>query len=317
MSRLNYLPISLSTLVPETYVGLDLYKLEEPTSKFVLYRGSDYPIGAGEIERLRDHGIKRLFITKESRERYQAYLRTLAENDSSEAPVSARVGAMNEVVRDVLATSFSSNDTDATVAAVVKLGAMAADILSHDEFAAGDLFRVMYHDYATFTHVANVAMYSAVLAGELGVNQPELEQITIGGLLHDLGKLDISDKILSKPGRLDEDEYRIVKQHPTAGFRQLAHRPDLNQGQLMMVYQHHERIDGKGYPVGVTGPEIHPWAKICSVVDVYEALTSHRPYRTPMSRSQALELQHRDSGTAFDPEVLQCWSSIIQRDLPN
>ena len=317
MSQSDYLPISLSTLVPEANVGLDLYKLEEPASKFVLYRGHDYPIGAGEIERLRERGIKRLFISKGSREQYQAYLRTLAENDHANAPVSARVGAMNEVVRDVLATSFSSNDTDATVAAVVKLGGMAAEIVSHDEFAAGDLFRVMYHDYATFTHVANVAMYSAVLASELGVNQQELEQLTIGGLLHDLGKLSISDKILSKPGRLNEDEYRTVKHHPTAGFRRLAHRPDLNSGQLMMVYQHHERVDGKGYPVGVTDTEIHPWAKICAVVDVYEALTSHRPYRTPMPRSQALELQHRDAGTAFDPEVLQCWSSIIQRDLPS
>ncbi len=103
--------------------------------------------------------------------------------------------------------------------------------------------------------------------------------------------------------------------HPVLGFRKLAHREDLFEGQLMMAYQHHERLDGKGYPVGCVESDIHPWAKLCAVVDVFEALTSQRPYRTPMPRSKALMLQQRDSGTAFDPEMLACWKSIIQRNL--
>jgi HD-GYP domain-containing protein (c-di-GMP phosphodiesterase class II) len=78
----------------------------------------------------------------------------------------------------------------------------------------------------------------------------------------------------------------------------------------MMVYQHHERLDGNGYPVGVVESEIHPWSKICSVVDVYEALTSYRPYRSPMSRKTAFEIMERDIGKAFDPEVLGCWIQI-------
>ena len=83
----------------------------------------------------------------------------------------------------------------------------------------------------------------------------------------------------------------------------------------MMVYQHHERLDGKGYPVGNFADELHPWAKLCSVVDVFEALTSQRPYRKPMPRSKALQVLERDCGTAFDPEVLECWKAIIQQSL--
>ncbi len=98
--------------------------------------------------------------------------------------------------------------------------------------------------------------------------------------------------------------------HPTVGFEQLNFREDLTDGQLMMVYQHHERLDGKGYPVGVVDSEIHPWAKICSVVDVYEALTSYRPYRSPMPRKKVFEIMERDSGAAFDAEVLACWLQI-------
>ena len=84
----------------------------------------------------------------------------------------------------------------------------------------------------------------------------------------------------------------------------------------MMVYQHHERLDGNGYPVGITGDEIHPWGKLCAVVDIYEAVTSQRPYRTPMTRQQAIDLLRRESGKALEMEVVECWISIIQSTMP-
>jgi HD-GYP domain-containing protein (c-di-GMP phosphodiesterase class II) len=221
-------------------------------------------------------------------------------------------------VRDVLHAAFSHRDNlDQTVSAAEQLGVLAADIITKDEFAASDLFEVLHHDYATFTHSANVAFYCGLLAAELGHTRAEIEWITTGGLLHDLGKLDIDEDILCKPGRLNELEFRKIRMHPLLGFKKLAHREDLSEGQLMMAYQHHERLDGKGYPVGCIESDIHPWAKLCTVVDVFEALTSQRPYRTPMPRSKALMLQQRDSGTAFDTEMLACWKSIIQRNLVN
>ena len=84
-----------------------------------------------------------------------------------------------------------------------------------------------------------------------------------------------------------------------------------------MAYSHHERLDGRGYPVGLVGKEIHPWARICMIVDVFEALTSERPYRSPMSRRKAIELQQRDAGSAFDTDMLRCWTEIIKNDLAN
>ena len=220
-------------------------------------------------------------------------------------------------MRDVLEAAFGRDDLDRTVHAAEKLGALATEIVSHDEFTVSDLFQVLHHDFATFTHSANVALYAGILANEFGYSKGDVEKIITGGLLHDLGKLEIGEQILCKPGKLSEDEYRVIRTHSALGFKKLAHREDLCEGQLMMVYQHHERIDGKGYPVGCVDAEIHPWARLCAVVDVFEALTSHRPYRSPMSRKKALELQQRDSGTAFDPEILECWKSIIQRNLAN
>jgi HD-GYP domain-containing protein (c-di-GMP phosphodiesterase class II) len=175
------------------------------------------------------------------------------------------------------------------------------------------MMKVLHHDYATFTHSANVAFYCGMLAAELGYPKQVVEDITAGGLLHDLGKLEIRDELLRKPDKLTDFEFREIRMHPTLGFKKLAHREDLVEGQLMMTYQHHERLDGKGYPVGCVEDEIHPWAKMCTVVDVYEALTSNRAYRKAMTQKTALQIMEREVGTAFDPELFQCWQSIIKQ----
>jgi HD-GYP domain-containing protein (c-di-GMP phosphodiesterase class II) len=315
MSGLDFIPISVATLLPTSAVGLDLFQQELDSERLVLYRGAEYPLSMDDLERLRGRGVHCLYIKKESRVIYQKYLRTIATTTSVSIPVAARAGALTEVVRDVLSAAFAKDSLDTTVSAAEKLGHLAADIITNDEFAASDLFRVLHHDYATFTHSANVAFYCGILAGELGYSKADITKITTGGLLHDLGKLEIEEEILCKPGKLDDAEFRRIRMHPLLGFRKLAHRQDLCEGQLMMAYQHHERLDGKGYPVGCVDSDIHPWAKLCSVVDVFEALTSQRPYRIPMPPSKALMLQQRDSGTAFEPEIMACWKSIIQRNL--
>ncbi|QDV60986.1 HD-GYP domain-containing protein [Crateriforma conspicua] len=311
LSADSLIPISVATLVPSTTMGLDLFQRDD-ADRCVLYRGAEYPLQPDDLQRLRDKGIHQLFITRDSRSQYQEYLREIAAGgDGDPDQIQARTCAMNEVVLDVLENSFAAGDTNETVSVVQQLGDITAQVVSTDGFKASDLFAVLHHDYATFTHSANVAFYAAMLGSKLGYGEEAVSQIVVGGLLHDLGKLDIAEKILCKPGRLDEDEFRVIKQHPTVGFRKLARRGDLSEGQLMMVYQHHERNDGRGYPVGVMGKEIHPWAKICAVVDVFEALTSQRPYRTPMPRTKAFELIERDSGTAFEEEMVRCWKAII------
>jgi HD-GYP domain-containing protein (c-di-GMP phosphodiesterase class II) len=310
----DVIPISLATLTVSKWVELDLFIMSPQSGEIKLFRGSDYPIVENDLLRLRSRGVKQLYIKRDDRERYQNYLRNVAGSEAGDSPdeFRARMSAVNNVVRDVLESDFKTGDCDRIVLSALELGGMTSDLITHDQFAAADLLRVMQHDYATFTHSANVAFYAGMLAEAVGIAADEIPLIVAGGLLHDLGKLEIDERILCKPGRLDDEEFRIIRSHPTNGFRKLAHRDDLSEGQLMMVYQHHERLDGKGYPTGCVADDIHLWAKICAVVDVFEALTSHRPYRSPMPRIRALEVLARDCGTAFDPEILGCWESIIQ-----
>ncbi len=312
MHCFDFIPISIATLTPSSHLGLDLYQVEVETENYILYRGGDYPLTVDDLERLRARGVEQLFISRESQASYKDYLREIATTSNKEnVSLAVRTEAVTEVVRQILQEAFSEDNTDQTVDAASQLGTLTADILTNDQFAVKDMLKVLHHDYATFTHSANVAFYCGMLANELGYSNEAVEGITAGGLLHDLGKLEIRDDLLRKPGKLTELEFREIRMHPIVGFKKLAHREDLVEGQLMMTYQHHERLDGKGYPVGCIADDIHPWAKLCSVVDVYEALTSNRPYRKAMPRKKALHIMEREIGSAFDPELFRCWQSII------
>lgn len=311
----GYLPVSIATLVPQTALGIPLYVCQASSAAMRLYRGPEVPLGDADLATLLERGLTTLYVREEQHVAYQQYLRDnlvsiLADETQS---VERRFAVLNTVVRDVLTTAFSSGDAAETVRQCGQLAQCTVDLICRDDAVEKDLLGVMCHDYHTFTHSANVSYYCVMLAHALQVGDAAvLREISVGALLHDLGKLEIPDRILCKPGRLEEAEYEIVKAHPRTGFLKLCHREDLSLGQLMMVYQHHERLDGTGYPVRITAEEIHPWARLCSVVDVFEALTSNRPYRAGLPTRTALEILQRDSGTAFDTEMLQCWTATIQ-----
>jgi putative nucleotidyltransferase with HDIG domain len=263
---------------------------------------------------LADAGVTKLYIESDSYDSYQSHLRrnwkSLLNKDN--IVDASRTAVMSDVVRAVLREQFRSKDTPSIVETCNELSNSIIDILEEQPVLVSMLHDVMCHDYATFTHSSNVASYTAILARELGFSGIELQQIVVGALLHDVGKLEISDRILAKPSRLNEFEYREMQKHPSLGLQRLVNEQRrLTYGQLMMIYQHHEKLNGSGYPVGLPSEEIHPWAKICAVVDIFESLTSQRPYRKPMSHSMALAVLGRISRTALDEEIVKCWQKLV------
>jgi HD-GYP domain-containing protein (c-di-GMP phosphodiesterase class II) len=140
----------------------------------------------------------------------------------------------------------------------------------------------------------------------------DLAAMATAGLLHDIGKRHIPQHVLNKTGKLTDEEWALIMEHPTTGFRELSERNDLSWAQLMVAYQHHERLDGSGYPTGVGGDEIHPWAKLCAVVDVFDAMTCHRPYRKAAGSKAASEHLRQRAGSWFDQEAVKWWTSQVE-----
>jgi putative nucleotidyltransferase with HDIG domain len=199
------------------------------------------------------------------------------------------------------------------VSVAEQFGAQMADVLCDRPRTLRGIFDLMLHDYSTFTHSANVATYCIGLAQGLGISdRTHLAQVVTGALLHDIGKRKIPKRVLNKPKSLSPPDREVIQRHPQIGFEELSRDRNLTWSQLMMVYQHHERLDGRGYPVGIVEGEIDPWAKICAVADVFDALTCDRPYRKALPVQEACTFLEQRVGTSFDREIVRCLTTMMQ-----
>lgn len=169
-------------------------------------------------------------------------------------------------------------------------------------------------DPYTAGHCDFVARYAVAIAQAMGLPPREIEEIKIGSILHDVGKIGISEEILTKPSKLTVEEFEIMKKHPVHSARIVAplHLP---KNCLHVIKYHHERPDGKGYPYGLTNEEIYIGAKIVGVADTFDAITSNRPYRPGKTIEFALEELQRYSGSQFDPKVVETFVRILPQML--
>ena len=170
-------------------------------------------------------------------------------------------------------------------------------------------------DPYTRGHSVRVAKYAAATAEELGLEPQEIENILYAGLLHDIGKIGVSEQILYKPAILDVEEWEVIKAHPITGAKILE--PILSLQRITpLVRHHHERYDGTGYPEGLTRKEIPLGARILAVADAFEAMTSHRPYRRAMPPAQAAAILKEGMGRQWDAEVVKAFLKMLEREMP-
>lgn len=167
------------------------------------------------------------------------------------------------------------------------------------------------HDNHVYTHSLNVAIYACQLAIENGLPLKSIEDIGLGAMLHDIGKMYISPEILNKPGKLTQDEFHQMKSHCQIGFDILRKVHEIPLTVAHCAFQHHERIDGTGYPRGLQGEEIHKYAKILSVADVFDAVTSHRVYRPALLPHKGLELLYAGVDTQNDRKQVELFKKCI------
>jgi len=168
-------------------------------------------------------------------------------------------------------------------------------------------------DKETEGHTQRVTELTLKLAREFGLTEADLVQVRRGALLHDIGKMGVPDRILLKAGPLTDDEWVIMRQHPVHAHEML--RPiDYLRPALDIPYCHHEMWDGTGYPRGLKGEEIPLVARVFAIVDVWDAVTSDRPYRQAWSREKALAHIQKGTGQHFDPHVVEVFSKLIAQN---
>ena len=174
-------------------------------------------------------------------------------------------------------------------------------------------YTVEAKDTYTRGHSDRVSEYSVLIGEKLGLTEEDIRRLRIGGLFHDIGKIGVPDSILQKNGKLSDDEYSEIKNHPTIGVHILSNAT-MFEDILPIVKHHHERYDGKGYPSRLAGEDIPYLARIAAVADAFDAMTSRRVYRDSLPLDRVIEEIEKNKGTQFDPKIAEAFLDILKND---
>ncbi|MBN2563156.1 MAG: HD domain-containing protein [Phycisphaerae bacterium] len=195
-----------------------------------------------------------------------------------------------------------------------KVSRAVTTLVINDPTAFSHLFAASHHDFYTATHMVNVATWMVPLAYRMGHRDSHmLNCICQAGMLHDIGKMYLPAEVLNKKGRLSEKEWDLIKHHPIAGHEHLKGYERIDPLVKQVGLEHHERMDGSGYPSGLTGDQIHPVSKICAVVDSFDAMTAFRPFKErTFSVPEAMAILKEETPQKYDPQTVEAWTGLIE-----
>jgi putative nucleotidyltransferase with HDIG domain len=300
-----FFPVPPLMLFPRTRGDFAVYLKQD--GLYVLYTKAKDIFTEQTRQRLFESGVDQVYVLQENKEEYQQYVEKNLGKILGDSNVPdkerARVfyDASLSVVKEAMETRLPGQAGQQLYDRLQSLVTEGVKYL-HSTKALKNLAGLISHDYQTYSHSLQVFVYTMSVLHTFGVEQKDMVPVGIGCLLHDIGKSSIPLSILNKPGKLNPKERELIETHPLTGVAQLAHLP-LGQEVVNCVLFHHERTDGSGYPAGLKGDQLVMPVKVLAVADVYDALTSHRPYAEAMSPFQALQTMREDMADKFDMEM--------------
>ncbi len=304
--------IHLSSLLPDQPLPVDLFL--KVAGRDVIFKTRGESISTHRIEALSRHGITRFWVPEEHRPYYLLYLKECS---------LIRVAAETEWGHFIKQTTllhvselFLRPDISPGIEMAKDLVAAMVDRVTSDLGTVQKLMALVNHDFYTFNHSVNVAIYAIAFARRVfGDDKAILVQAGLGGLLHDLGKRNLAWNVINKPGPLTKQEWSEVKRHPEYG-RNALQGVNVGSEVLRVVYEHHENFDGKGYPDGRHGEDISLLARIVAIADVFDALTTDRSYHQALDAEGAMEKMFRMQPGKFDPKVFQSFVTNFSSRAP-
>jgi HD-GYP domain-containing protein (c-di-GMP phosphodiesterase class II) len=312
----RFFPVPVDSLDFQT-LPMDLYLRYEGAGP-TLYRNEGLQFTRDDLARLVEQGVKFLLIPASQ---HAAYRKTVTDrlSRSFKDPEKAAIergrivrASCAKIIEDVLLFAGQGEPVEAVAEVSKTFTAWSKE----DPAAFSYLLDMSAHDFGTAAHMVNVGVGCGLLARELSPGDDALFQTMVqGGMLHDVGKRGIPEALLNKEGKLDANEWKIVSAHPARGFEELSKNPTISKPVLSMVRDHHEHLSGAGYPQGLKADQISVPARICAVIDVFDAITAARPYRGPTPPTETLKIMNTGRGSQFDPKVFDAFSAVVGRML--
>ncbi len=280
----------------------DLYRCNR-SGEYVLFVAQHGDLVRPVIDRLQFHGTEHLYVRVEDSAFYSQLLRArledLVHNPNVDAAVKAR--AVQAACRDAMRRAFD-DPRGPFIKHACDVIVPTVDLIVNNEQATKYLVRLTAFDHATYIHSTNVGIFGVALARLFfgSGRSHDMHNLGTGFFLHDLGKCRIPIEILNKPGPLTTEERLVINCHVEEGYNILAENGIITDEARTITLEHHEKDDGAGYPHGKLGADIHPYARICRLADIYEALTAERPYHQKRTSFEALKLMKDKEVTDVD-----------------
>ena len=313
----GYLPVPLRNVPPEGLANLNLY-LHHGRS-YSLYRNIGLKFGMRDYRRLLDNGVDYVYVSVKD---HQAYYRTIEKSlEKIVADPKTKLDRKSEILYSTgveLANHLMLEPPrKKEIDRAANIARSTVKLIMQDKNAFGRLFEVFNHDFYTATHMVNVCSTVVTLANKIGiVDQQILQKIGNGAMLHDIGKLFIPSEVLNIKGKLNKEQYKLIQTHVARGCEHLSEVANLPPETMAIVAEHHERLDGSGYPYGLEGDQISLMGRLAGIVDTFEAMTSVRPYREHTnSVEDALEFLQENAPDKYDQELVKVFTELIERTI--
>ena len=275
-----------------------------------------------ELKSLQEKYVQ-LYLIDEERE---SFVQSLVKSDG--VGVEAKTEVVKESAINYLdkvfdpEREFSTEVLEETIKGCRKNVENMVDLITDEDLSLTGLQNLIgnlsFHDFYTFDHSVNVSMYTIVILKEIRpeVDKDELTLAGLGGMLHDIGKVNIPLNIINKAGKLDDEEFAVIQSHPTRGKELIETQKKELQGVDFetirdVVYQHHENYNGTGYPNKISGEDINFYARIVAVADFFDAVTTKRSYHSPLSMNDAVAIMENTVGKKIDPEIFEALRATV------
>lgn len=306
-----FTPIDIEKIHPNSIINFDLYL--KTGKKYVLYKNRRLKISTEDIKRLKDNQVESIFIHNNDKKNFRMYMETNIEDllKAEDVPIGKKAEVLHESAINVVEDIFKNPRSGPTIKRSREIIGHTVDFILAAPEAFSNLLKIRKHDYYTYTHSVNVCTFLVSLSQAIGIDDKAvLKSVGEGGLLHDLGKSQIPSGIINKAGKLTKTEWEVMQQHPHFGMVIAKETREIDNISVDIIHQHHERPGGNGYPLKLEGSKLSIFAKMASIVDVYDAVTTNRSYskaRSPMEAAQILLGNKND----FDEKLLLTFIKML------
>lgn len=321
-ARAGFLPIRLERTPVVAFEGIAVY-LRPPSSgkadekdSFTLYTSDSTRFTEQHRQRLMDQRVQFVYIpiASQSRFRQQTEANLVKITQDPSLAVSVRSQIIYETSVELVNELLAEPDLSSKTPRLEQISRAVTTLTLNDPGSFAHLFTASHHDFYTATHMVNVATWMVPLAYAMGFHDiGQLNHLCQAGILHDIGKIYVPSDVLNKKGRLSDGEWNQIRRHPELGCEHLKSYDNIPPLVYTVTRQHHERLDGSGYPDRLKGDQIDIFARICAVVDSFDAMTAFRPFKErTMSVSQAVDVIVAETPSKYDQAVVDAWIGLLE-----